>query len=903
MLKDMGSPYSLRMGRKHVNAMADQKLDLKKLNQLYNDKLKHLTLFPTQTPTEVEIKDHVQNRISASVDKTFVREEIHESVCKDVLFLDIETGIGRTGHQLTTTLWLLTSRIDGPPAIGDYNSHYPQPAVSNVKQEEIIISEVKVISDGIPHVLSAVLFTASERQHLHRRLVTHILIVSEQLFVHYLQRMEWNKSQSFFSEEANLTRFKAQLLLDCSKFLNVFSVRHHLITEMNELKGKELIHRDPDEILENIAFTFPGPSDERSSHIRGSNSCFTMGYFIRLGRPKVVIHKPQREIDLLQIENIKRLDLKKVCELIPGQDENSTPILTTREVLTTPCLCTHSVDQDIKEKDSHRKLTNLKKCISCPNLRIGDPMIVELGITLKSYSSECPEINCVLEKERDEGICLSEDLKRLVRNSPSPTLPQQEDQCSDEEIPPLIRAITHGGGNAARRHKMEALLEDADKKQEHDIETPKTPGELHPQAYSVDVKTPYKPLLRRADVQASHRIYTDLTEISKYLPVYNDFSSEIETASVKRLDQNLFVGQELQEVYSELIKNISTDHLKFDQDGIIEPYASSVDFSKCASSATLSRNKNQRVINKALDSIASGDLYSSEEHPMPVNKEASRTSDSWLVWWKSNVSTDDYIKFLSTQDLDYLKVIYHLYNTDSEDEKEVQLAVMKEKERQKRERDKKIAELRAQKQNYIPGMWNINSVMLGGLGRDPVVADVEHERTETLEAPYQKQINAIWDTLHIPEGQRLDMAIKYSFSEYQDLLPQAIRMWEKVAKLIQKREQLLGALEMFERTASDPNRFFWKGYGGSSMARMEESRERNKLLTQMAKIEHEILEVLHVIKKTFNDTVSFRGRPYVEKIHWDKTEMLYWLQQDRRETVLQRDTKKEDALLMLHPLN
>lgn len=40
----------------------------------------------------------------------------------------------------------------------------------------------------------------------------------------------------------------------------------------------------------------------------------------------------------------------------------------------------------------------------------------------------------------------------------------------------------------------------------------------------------------------------------------------------------------------------------------------------------------------------------------------------------------------------------------------------------------------------------------------------------------------------------------------------AIEGWEYVANLILQREKLLIDLEKFERQASDPNRFFHKGY-------------------------------------------------------------------------------------------
>ena len=36
-----------------------------------------------------------------------------------------------------------------------------------------------------------------------------------------------------------------------------------------------------------------------------------------------------------------------------------------------------------------------------------------------------------------------------------------------------------------------------------------------------------------------------------------------------------------------------------------------------------------------------------------------------------------------------------------------------------REREKKKEELRAEKTEYKEGFWNVNSIMMGGLGLDP----------------------------------------------------------------------------------------------------------------------------------------------------------------------------------------
>ncbi|CAJ0932589.1 unnamed protein product [Ranitomeya imitator] len=136
-------------------------------------------------------------------------------------------------------------------------------------------------------------------------------------------------------------------------------------------------------------------------------------------------------------------------------------------------------------------------------------------------------------------------------------------------------------------------------------------------------------------------------------------------------------------------------------------------------------------------------------------------------------------------DLDYLKVIYHLYKSDSEEEEQATIAARLRREEQKRQRDKKLADLREQKQRYSPGMWNVNSVMLGGLGSEPPLQDVECEIKEATDIlneveptpcheDIQKKMSAIWTVLYVPESQRLDMAIKYSSYEYRDRLQEVM---------------------------------------------------------------------------------------------------------------------------------
>ncbi|XP_028416807.1 coiled-coil domain-containing protein 87-like [Dendronephthya gigantea] len=63
-------------------------------------------------------------------------------------------------------------------------------------------------------------------------------------------------------------------------------------------------------------------------------------------------------------------------------------------------------------------------------------------------------------------------------------------------------------------------------------------------------------------------------------------------------------------------------------------------------------------------------------------------------------------------------------------------------------------------------------------------------------------------------------------------------------------------------------------------------------------IEVRIKKIVVTIHETFSDVVTFQGRPYLEKMSSDRTEMLYWLQQERRETALDM-AKKTVELRML----
>ncbi|KAI0237485.1 Coiled-coil domain-containing protein 87 [Lamellibrachia satsuma] len=326
----------------------------------------------------------------------------------------------------------------------------------------------------------------------------------------------------------------------------------------------------------------------------------------------------------------------------------------------------------------------------------------------------------------------------------------------------------------------------------------------------------------------------------------------------------------------------------------------------------------------------------------------ARSYTCWQNWWKNIMNSDDYMKYASAQDSDYLGVVFHFYDSADEDDHDTHTQAPSRqisKQRMHDENKKRMSEIWQTKTAFTPGEWNVQSVMLGGLGKDPELGElkVQHQppptkqdnktsskcidpkmkvvtkKAKRLQAMYgdegemyqlhsgrrstkqslettqtiketasmqqslQERLEKVWKSLHMPDSIKLDMAIKYSGDTYHTMLEQAVDEWERVTDLIQQRELLLTRLEKFERLASDPNRFFERGHRGSSVARLDEAKMRSGLYKKIESLDLEIAKVLDYVRKTFDDVVTYQGRGYQEKMKWDRTEMLYWLQEERKQ--------------------
>ncbi|XP_063173043.1 coiled-coil domain-containing protein 87 [Candoia aspera] len=751
---------------------------------------------------------------------------------------------------------------------------------------DIILTAVKQAFNDLQRLLHDPAFSADTNRELYQHLLTYMGLVCQHLFRHYLGLMEVCRLRRIFTDCGNLIRFSAQLSLDCSKFLNVAAVRQRLVQEMKKLTDHQL----------DSPMKCTNPFGPMTTRALGCRLGITICYFIRHIRPHVPVGKEKIAQDVKELEEIPLLDMSKIKQLnLPSPRKANFPQQMTCAAITTPCsrsaLSFRSKPQQIKPSTSV-----LLRSQSLPNMRVGKLLADELGIRLIPHRCISPDPLCCYTKFCEDGevtgpAVLAQDLQRLVQSSILEKSRWKEEQDEDLDLPPLIKALTWCKANNTRQLQLQrmfkSLLEEehSEKKQRNTIIA--APAS-HPQATTVNVKVHDRMVVKAADLQVSERQYVETVTMDPALPIYNHLLGEISPTTMKSLDANLSTGEDVKEMYKELMNTIPKDHLKFDQGPLLELPASTLDRHSCFASSTLTKKKSEQIINTELSKILPAGPFTPEEVadlPQASNlskKLASKEYASWLRWWRDTFNIDEYLKYISNNDCDYLPVIFHLYNSAEEEmEKEVQpvLDEAEVKKQKVKRKQLKAAELQSQKEQFHTGLWNTSGVRLQGLGASPY----DHKLGDLN--VLQRRLERLWTVLHFSEQERLDMAIKYSSNQYYLLLPDMLNSWEIAAQLIQDRELLLVEIEEFEQTASDPNRLFSKEQG-SFATRIQESKTRRRLSLELDRHNMGLHIILKHVKDAFNDTVTFKGRPYLDKMEWDIVEMLYWLQQERRAVVL-----------------
>ncbi|CAH1796761.1 unnamed protein product [Owenia fusiformis] len=894
-----------------------------------------------------------------------------------------------------------------------------------------IMGEVNAIWEDIRLQVDDPFLTPVENRELNRRIIVHIVTVCEELFKHYLEKARVLNARGIFSGPANMSRLKAQLALDANKFLNFLTIRRYIVSDMRE--GRQTKDDKTDD-----GFEYP----KKAALPEQPAPLLSYRGLLNASRPKSKSKKYKfrtAEEDLQEMEdNLPVLDTGKLLGIISDLPDRREELEEEAELVNEEVNHKRKLRDTERFELSSREKIMLKRCGSLPQIHYGETLAEELGLdedqrdimSQMEYAGPYEEVeqedDDIDENEKaqlDSMAYAAQDLAKLTMRYDE----KHPEEKPDEDLPPLLQALSSTSKHDNRKEHLKRQLDELERKEQEyqkqqniQLEEP-----LQPQPATVAAKMPNKMIVRTSDIRVSERVCMSSITINQYNPVYNDLVDEIDPQTVKALDKNLFLGDEIKEVYKEIMKTVPTDHLDIERGDIVEPVADYADLSKCLASATLGKKKVDRVINESLQTrheppwqekgakewvrtpgsppkdkkgvalldpmtpdvakimdISNKIKTHDPNLPSMAMDFASRSYASWLNWWKHTITSDDYMKYLSTQESDYINTIFHFYDSEEEDDEEEmrspsQQTAYTQRIERAREKEEQIEEMRKQKKEYEPGMWNVNSVLLGGLGKDP--ADEEEEDVESqheggllptrpsdtrgsqrsgtmlslkshnlLDRPAshiiiknlvprdfsrtdiapsrltlltqhtdtkstitkksekmlspQDRLERVWASLQMPDAQKLDMAIKYSSHDHFENLERSIEEWERATRLVLQREELIARLEKFEREASDPNRFFDKGYRGSSVARLDEARHRSSLYRKIEVITKDVKRIVTSIEEEFGDKITFQGRPYLEKMQWDRTEMLYWLQEERKQQMLEHEARIKQLPLRMAQL-
>ncbi|XP_043825453.1 coiled-coil domain-containing protein 87 [Dromiciops gliroides] len=860
--------------RKRQRPPSDRTAD-PELQKLYHRLLRPLSLFPGEgvripaTPEPLPTSPQLERGSRVGRDSYFMEQLSPGSLC-----MLVSERLSRLGHA---------------PEV---------PPEGRQRLAEVILSELQYgwqMPEPEPGL------NPRDQQKLRQRVETHVVLSSEQLFLRYLHLLiTLSVPESVLTEPATLTRLSACLATDCTRFLTSPLVYRRLVSDFKDLKGLRSFLKKgtgaikPDDfrkqalIPQQTIGTFqasklcPLPWPHSTGFSQIPCSALNMSYLIHLSRPADFLGKPC--LDRLKgLRSIPDLDQKKYLRWLPTLPPKFPKAPESGAAVKAHPPGVLSLEADL-ELGTFLQLHNPRKCRSLPSLREGWKLSNELGIRSPPPRTLTPLI--LGWETRTEAFVgtASEDLKHMMKTF-EVELSKKPQQSS--ALPPLLGALTRGPKGNFRVEELQRTLrtlqeEEASGKWDH---KPTLAATVHPQPVTVALKLKDQIVMQAAAVRVSERAFHDSFFVKEKSVLYNHLSGELDSKIVEDLDTLLFAGASIQEIYKELLSRVSADYLLFDRGPLVEP-ASEKDWSSLMASALLNRDPTMRIINPVLDGIGKHRMHSLTLDPSPPPptpqppKQWVKSKASWMRWWRATLTPDDYFLYLATQECDFLHVIFHMY---PEDEPVQALTISKE-----------ILELPplpplAQEEEageFVPGIWDANSVLEDGLGAEGSKSLGDQRRVKRL----QRRLERIWAALQVPDKDRLDMAIKYSTNARVGQLPALVSAWEKALQPIQERELLLAQLERFEQEASDPNRFFLK-VDYDLWRWTEESQIRSNLYAKISRVEALLTRLLRDIQIAFGDSVTYKGRCYLEKMKRDKVEMLYWLQQERRAKKLARAQK------------
>lgn len=758
------------------------------------------------------------------------------------------------------------------------------PPEGRLRFTEVILDELKCSWQEPPAEPS---LSHLNNQRLRKRLQVYVLLSSEQLFLRYLHLLQtMSTSRGVFTESATLTRLAASLARDCTVFLTSPEVYRGLLADFRALLKAEQAQGGVHTLRalgRGGAFKLsPSLWAHSTGFAQVPCSSLNLNYLIQLSRPPEFLSRPGSD-PVKELMSIPQLKRTKPVRWLPSLQKKRESDFSSSQVVKYSVAPTSG-----PPPTSHLPLSSQpRRGQSMPSLREGWKLADELGLPPLPPRPLTPLVLVAESKPELAGDTVAEDLKQLIKNM---KLEWTGYSPLDSGLPPLLGALTRRPAAAYHMEELQRMLKGLKEEEalgQWGLQSPKSPP-LQPQPMTVPLKLRNQAVVQAAAVRVSERNFLDSFHVDGAGVLYNHLAGELEPKLIEEMDIDLFVGSSIREIYKELMSRVSTNHLSFNQGPLVEP-AAEKDWSSFLTSAFLRQEKQYRMINPNL-----AGLYSQRENTAQPSSDrmvsitslhGGKSSEkrlnraSWMNWCKTTTTVDDYFKYLTNQDTDFLHVIFQMY----EEEVPVEI-VAPVRESLKIQHPPPLLE--DEEPDFVPGEWNWDTVLGQRLGARKTSLPTEPHKILSL----QERLERLWSMLEVPDKDRLDMAIKYSSSARLRQLPSLVNAWEQVLQPIQLREGLLGRLEWFERHASDPNRFFQKTDLGLSRF-LEESQFRSRLHRKLNQVEAPLASLLEEIQLIFGEPVTFKGRHYLDKMKRDKVEMLYWLQQWRRARHLVRAQK------------
>lgn len=468
-----------------------------------------------------------------------------------------------------------------------YRRINPRPEWDHISEEDqsslgaVIMGEVNAVWPVLRRQVSDPFLTHQQNKELQRRIAVHCVTVCEQLFFHYAEKVKTLNSRGIFSNPANLSRIRAQLALDAGKYLNILSVRRHIISDLKKPPTKEVITFNRDEVIVSspvTPMTTESPRQQLSFRdlVKSSRPRQKMKYQFNL---KAEIQSMQSQMPTISRSKIQKLQplTEQHFSLFDEEEDEDRVSEEGRESEMSEIAVEEKqeglwIDEDDPILISSIPIPPKHRCPSEPMVQ-HNLLIDELRqreeeeeeIAMKSPSTMLPSrqrIHSVTPKmptETHEKCKTSlglervlhddvgaydqmdpkQDLKLLMERQERERKKEKEDEQkrsieAPTDIPPLIQALTRREAQDEKVQKLKIREKELDLKYEEELKErmKPLPEPLYPQPAVVQTKLPgvSNPVdksaitIRASDVKINDHVDLSNVTLGSYKPVYNDLT-------------------------------------------------------------------------------------------------------------------------------------------------------------------------------------------------------------------------------------------------------------------------------------------------------------------------------------------------------------------------------------------